>query len=167
MLALALAVAGCGGRQRALQAASAQRAPSLLPAELALAFLQEIKSQPSQSLLAGETTIPPCRFTDRGTGSGGEYRKLTGQRAPKQVTSYSHWLLFRIEDPGGTDLKPQTLNAQNTWNYSLRTPLTARTVFGTTDHCIIGPTAEPVRKVAEALSALGVTIAPEHAYILR
>jgi hypothetical protein len=40
-------------------------------------------------------------------------------------------------------------------------------VFGTTDHCIIGPTTEPVRKVLEALAALGVQIAPEYGYVVR
>ena len=140
---------------------------TLVPADLALGFLQEIKSQPNQSLLAGETTIPPCRFTDKGAWSGGEYRKMTGQRAPAQVTGYSQWVLFRIEDPTGRDFAPAELDKANAWNYSLRTPRTARTVFGTSDHCIIGPTTEPARKMVEALSALGVAIAPEFGYIVR
>lgn len=176
VLALAIAAAGCAGRRAAQQEARAAKASaaapaagkpaSLLPTDLALAFLQDIKSQPSKSLMGGETNIPPCIFTEQGTSSGGEYRKVTGS-APNLVTSYGFWILFRIEDPDGNDLKPGTANAPNTWNYSLRTPRTARTAFGTTDHCIIGPTKEPVRKVVEALSALGVAIAPEHAYILR
>jgi hypothetical protein len=171
-IALAVAASGCGGRRAAQASAKAAASPaaakpsSLLPADLAMAFLQEIKSQPSQSLLGGETTIPPCIFSEQGASSGGEYRKVTG-RAANLVTSYNFWILFKIEEPGGADLKPETLKASNAWNYSLRTPRTARTAFGTTDHCIIGPTNEPVRKVVEALSALGVAIAPEHAYILR
>jgi hypothetical protein len=118
-------------------------------------------------LLAGEATIPPCRFGEKATGSAGEYRKLTGQRAPVQLTSYQQWILFKIEDPAGRDFVPAELQKTNAWNYSLRTPRNARTVFGTTDHCIIGPTTEPVRKVVEALAALGVELAPEYGYVVR
>lgn len=53
------------------------------------------------------------------------------------------------------------------WIYSLRTPRPARTVFGTTDHCVGEPTSEPPRKVVEALAALGVALAPEYGYIVR
>ena len=140
---------------------------TLVPTDLAIGFLQEIKSRPNRSLLAGETTIPPCRFTEKGVWSGGEYRKMTGQRAPAQVSSYEHWVLFKIEDPSGRDFVPAELDKPNAWNYSLRTPRAARTVFGTSDHCIVGPTTEPARKVVEALSALGVALAPEYGYIVR
>jgi hypothetical protein len=164
-IALALAVGACA-RPRVHDARTSGTA-TLLPADLALAFLQEIKSRPNRSLLAGEATIPPCRFAEKGTGSAGEYRKLTGQRAPVQVTSYQQWILFKIEDPAGRDFVPAELQKANAWNYSLRTPRSARTVFGTTDHCIIGPSTEPVRKVVEALAALGVEVAPQYSYIVR
>lgn len=164
-IALALAVAACA-RPR-LHDARASRTATLLPADLALGFLQEIKSRPNRSLLAGEATIPSCRFTEKGTGSAGEYRKLTGQRAPVQLTGYQHWILFKIEDPAGRDLVPAELGKANAWNYSLRTPRTARTVFGTTDHCIVGPSTEAVRKVVEALAALGVDVATEYGYVVR
>lgn len=164
-IALALAVTACA-RPR-IHDARTSRTATLLPADLALGFLQEIKSRPNRSLLAGEAAIPPCRFTEKGTGSAGEYRKLTGQRAPVQLTSYQHWILFKIEDPAGRDFVPPELGKANAWNYSLRTPRTARTVFGTTDHCIIGPSTEPVRKVVEALAALGVDVASEYGYVVR
>lgn len=171
IVALALAAFACSRqpRQQTVQA----RAPAppgaatLVPPDLALEFLKEIKSQPGKSLLAGEATIPPCLFTTTGTWSGGEYRKLTGQRAPTQITSYEHWVLFKIEDPSGHDLVPADLPKPSSWNYSLRTPRGARTVFGTSDHCVIGPTSEPVKKVVEALAALGVTLPPELTYIVR
>jgi hypothetical protein len=178
IVALALAIAACArGRAddpRKPKPAAAAAAPAatasatiLVPPDLAIAFLKEIKSTPSSSLVAGETTIPPCQFTDKGTWSAGEYRKVTGQRAPTVVTSYEQWILFRIEEPGGRDLLPADLEKGGSWNYSLRTPRSARTVFGTTDHCIVGPTAEPPKKVVQALAALGVTTAPEYAYIVR
>ena len=165
VIALALLVGACA-RPRT-DDARRSKTETLLPADLALAFLQEIRSRPNRSLLAGEATIPPCRFSEKAVGSGGEYRKLTGQRAPVQLASYPHWILFKIEDPAGRDLIPAELNKANAWNYSLRTPRGARTVFGTSDHCIIGPTTEPVRKVVEALAALGVEVAPEYAYVVR
>lgn len=173
MVALMLAIAACA-RQRGVESArgakpapAATAAAALVPTDLAIAFLQEIKSAPGSSLLAGETTIPPCRFTERGTWSAGEYRKVTGQRAPTQVTAYEQWVLFRIEEPGGRDLLPADIDKAIAWNYSLRTPRSARTVFGTTDHCVIGPTNEPVKKVVQALGALGVAIAPDYTYIVR
>jgi len=177
-VALALAIAACA-RQRAddprrpkpaaaTPAASATAgAATLVPPDLAIEFLKEIKSTPSSSLLAGETTIPPCQFTDKGTWSAGEYRKVTGQRAPTVVTSYEHWILFRIEEPGGRDFLPADMEKGGTWNYSLRTPRSARTVFGTADHCIVGPTGSPPKKVVQALAALGVAVAPEYGYIVR
>jgi hypothetical protein len=173
IVGLALLVAACARQRgsdpaRGAKPAAATAAPAaLVPADLAIAFLQEIKSAPSSSLLAGETTIPPCRFTDRGAWSAGEYRKVTGQRAPTQVTGYEQWILFRIEEPGGRDLLPADMDKGIAWNYSLRTPRSARTVFGTTDHCVIGPTTEPVKKVVQALGALGVAIAPDYTYIVR
>lgn len=147
--------------------APAPGAATLIPPDLALGFLKEIKSQPSQYLLAGEATIPPCQFTEKGAWSGGEYRKVTGQRAPTQVTGYDQWVLFKIEDPDGKDLAPGDLAKSITWNYSLRTPRAARTVFGTSDRCVLGPTGEPVKKVVEALTALGVSLPSEYAYIVR
>lgn len=169
LVALALAALGCAKKPPPPYVVDARAAKptTLVPADLAIAFLQEIKSEPNRSLLAGEATIPPCRFTDKGTWSAGEYRKLTGQRAPTQITSYGQWVLFRIEAPDGRDFVPADLERSSTWNYSLRTPRTARTVFGTSDHCIIGPTTEPARKVVEALSALGVALAPEFGYLVR
>ena len=174
IVALALLIAACA-RQRAddprrpkpAAAAATSTASTLVPADLAIAFLQQIKSTPGSSLLAGETTIPPCQFTEKGAWSAGEYRKVTGQRAPTQITSYELWILFRVEEPGGRDLLPADLEKGGSWNYSLRTPRTARTVFGTTDHCIIGPTAEPPKKVVQALVALGIALAPEYSYIVR
>jgi hypothetical protein len=174
IVVLALLIAACA-RQRADDprrpkpaAATATTSPStLVPADLAIEFLKEIKSTPGSSLLAGETTIPPCQFTEKGAWSAGEYRKVTGQRAPTQITSYEQWILFRIEQPGGRDLLPADLEKGGPWNYSLRTPRSARTVIGTTDHCIIGPSAEPPKKVVQALAALGVAMAPEYSYIVR
>ncbi|HWM43359.1 MAG TPA: hypothetical protein VNP36_13050 [Burkholderiales bacterium] len=176
IVALALLIAACA-RQRvddprrpkpaAAAATTTAAAATLVPADLAIAFLKEIKSTRSSSLLAGETTVPPCQFTEKGAWSAGEYRKVTGQRAPTQITSYEQWILFRVEEPGGRDLLPADLEKGGSWNYSLRTPRTARTVFGTTDHCIVGPTAEPPKKVVQALAALGIALAPEYSYIVR
>ena len=167
VVALALAAGACRQAPRTGQDAARSKVATLLPADLALGFLQAVKSQPGRSLLQGEATIPPCRFTDKGAWSAGEYRKLTGQRAPTFVTAYQQWIVFKIEEPGGRDFLPADLERSIAWNYSLRTPPTARTVFGTTDHCVIGPTSEPPRKVVEALAALGVSLAPEYGYIVR
>jgi hypothetical protein len=167
LLALALTLGACA--RHAPRPADAMRpagAATLLPADLALGFVQGIASQPSRSLLAGETTIPPCRFTEKGTWSAGEYRKVTFQRAPTEITGYRSWILFRIEDAGGRDFLPADLERSHPWSYSLRTPISARTVFGTVDHCVVGPTHEPAKKVVEALAALGVTVAQEYRYIL-
>ena len=173
IVALAVAIGACA-RQRADSGkgatpagAAPAAASALVPADLALGFLQDIKSTANASLLQGETTIPPCRFTDRGAWSAGEYRKVTGQRAPTVVTGYDQWTLFRIEEPGGRDFLPADMEKGGAWNYSIRTPRTARTVFGTTDHCVIGPTSEPPKKVVQALTALGITLAAEYAYIVR
>jgi hypothetical protein len=83
------------------------------------------------------------------------------------VTAHQHWIVFKIEAPDGRDFLPADLERSGAWIYSLRTPRSARTVFGTTDHCVIGPTGEPPRKVVEALTALGVALAPEYGYIVR
>ena len=163
---LGLAAAGCAKPDRApLDDPRKTQPATLLPADIALAYLQEIKSATGKSLLAGETNVPPCLLTDKGTWSGGEYRKLTTQRAPRQVTEYGRWILFKVTDPAGQDLSPVQLDRPNSWTYSIRTPRSARTVFGTVDHCIIGPTGEPPRKIVEALAALGVELAPDYAYI--
>ena len=44
---------------------------------------------------------------------------------------------------------------------------TARTVLGIHDHCNLGPSAEPVRRLVEALSALGVEVPAAYAYTAR
>ena len=164
---LALALGACRQPPRAPDEAARARAAALVPTDLALAFLQQLKSEPARELLAGEVTVAPCRFTEKGTWSAGEYRKVTGQRAPTFITPYSDWILFKIEDAGGRDFLPADLERPGTWVYSLRTPATARTVFGTVDRCVVGPTGEPGRKVVEALAALGVSLAPELGYIVR
>lgn len=166
-LALALVVGACARQAARPVDAPASKAASLVPTDLAIGFLQDIKSQAGRSLLAGETTIPPCQFTEKGLWSGGEYSTLIGRRAPNEVTAYTNWVLFKIEAPGGRDFVPADLNRQSAWNYSLRTPRSARTVFGTSDHCVVGPTSEPTKKIVEALSALGVEVAAEYAYIVR
>lgn len=166
-VALALAAGACRQAPTAPDKGARARAAVLVPTDLALAFLQQIKSEPGSSLFAGEVTIPPCRFTAKGAWSAGEYRKVTGQRAPTIVTAYDLWILFKIEDATGRDFLPADLERPGAWVYSLRTPPTARTVFGTTDRCVVGPTSESGRKVVEALAALGVALAPEFGYIVR
>lgn len=164
VIALALLIGACArGR---VDGGARPKSASLVPPDIALGFLQEIKSRSNRSLLAGETTIPPCVFTDKGITSRGEYRRVTGHRAPNRITGYDQWVLFKVEDPGGRDLSQRELDQPNAWNYSLRTPRGAG-VLSTTDHCIVGPTTEPVRKVAEALGALGVSLAPEYSYLAR
>ena len=39
-------------------------------------------------------------------------------------------------------------------------------MLGTHDRCTLGPSTEPPQKVLQALTAMGVEIAPEFAYIL-
>jgi hypothetical protein len=165
-LLLAVALAGCGGGGSPKRYDDVRKGAALLPRDLALEFLQGIRSRPGRSLLGGESTIPVCELVAGGMTSRGEYRKVTGYKAPNAVTKYGDWVLFKIEDPTGTDFRPAELDKPNAWNYSLRMPKTARTVLGTHDRCIIGPTTEPSRKVLEALAALGVNIAPEFAFIL-
>jgi len=167
--ALALVVAllaACGGGGSAKRYDDVRKGAALLPRDIALEFLQGIRSRPGRSLLGGESTIPVCELVASGITSRGEYRKVTGYRAPNAVTRYNEWILFKIEDPSGTDFRPAELDKPNAWNYSLRMPRTARTVLGTHDRCILGPTSEPARKVLQAFTALGVEIAPEFAYIL-
>jgi hypothetical protein len=159
---LALGVAACAPPREDAHVSG----KTLLPADLALGFLQGIKSRTSP-VLFGSETVAPCRFTDKGAWSGGEYRRLTGQRGPGEVTSYEQWILVRIDDAGGRDLVPAEMASANAWKYWLRTPRTARTMFGTTDHCILGPTTEPVSKVVEALVTLGVALVPELGYVVR
>jgi hypothetical protein len=163
-IALVLALGACTRADKRYD--DVRKGAALLPRDLALEFLQGVRSREARSLLGGEKTIPPCQFTAAGATSRGEYRKLTGYRAPNAVTRYADWILFRIEDPSGTDFRPAELDKPNAWNYSLRAPKTARTVLGTNDGCIIGPTTEPTQKILQALTALGVEIAPEFAYIL-
>jgi len=165
-IALVVAFAGCGGGGSAKRYDDVRKGAALLPRDLALEFLQGIRSREASSLLGGEKTIPPCEFVAGGITSRGAYRKVTGYRAPDAVTRFNNWILFRIEDPSGHDFRPAELDKPNAWNYSLRMPKTARTVLGTHDRCILGPTTESTRKMLEALTALGVEIAPEFAYIL-
>ena len=159
---LALGIASCASPREDAQVSG----KTLLPADLALDFLRGIKSRTSP-VLFGSETVAPCRFTDKGAWSGGEYRRLTGQRGPNEVTGYEQWILVRIDDPGGRELVPAELTTPNAWRYWLRTPRTARTMFGTTDHCVLGPATEPVGKVVEAFVALGVALVPEYGYIVR
>lgn len=169
VVTLALLVADCARRSQraedtrqpaAAARASAPGAPgaaTLVPPDLALAFLQEIKSDSGSN--------PPCKFTEKGTWSAGEYRKITLQKAATQITGYPQWILFKIEDSSGRDFAPADLGGSGAWVYSLRTPRTARTSFGTTDQCSVGPTSEPTKKMIEALTALGVGLAAEYGYI--
>jgi hypothetical protein len=165
-LALVAVLAACGGGGSPKRYDDVRKGAALLPRDLALEFLQSVRSRPGRSVLGGESVIPPCELTNSGVTSRGEYKKVTGYKAPNAVTKYSDWILFRIEDPTGTDFRPAELNKPNAWNYSLRTPKTARTVLGTTDRCILGPTTEPAQKVLQALTAMGAEIAPEFAFIL-
>lgn len=164
--ALAVALAGCHSGGSPKRYDDVRKGAALLPRDLALEFLQGIRSRPGSWLLGGESTIPVCELVAGGMTSRGEYRKITGYRSPNEVTKYAEWILFKIEDPSGTDFRPSELDKPNAWNYSLRMPKTARTVLGTHDRCVLGPSTEPTRKVLEALAALGVNIAPEFAYIL-
>ena len=164
-IALVLAFAACT-RSGAGRYDDVRKGAALLPPDLALEFLGAIRSRPGGSLLSGERNIPPCELSARGASSGGEYKRLIGRRGPAEVTPYGQWILHKIEDPSGHDFKPAEVDKPNAWNYYARTPRTARTMMGTQDHCVIGPTTEPVSKVVQALTALGVEIAPEFAYIL-
>src|SRR5260370_20995358 len=106
LIALVLA-AGCARPDRSnYEDVRKTKTAALLPPDIAMAFLREIKSREGKSLLAGETTIPPCQFTEKGVWSGGQYRKLVGRRAPDYVTDYKNGLLFTIDDPSGHDFTP-------------------------------------------------------------
>jgi hypothetical protein len=166
-IALVVAFAGCrSGGGSAKQYDDVRKGAALLPRDIALEFLQGIRSRPGRSVLGGESVIPPCELTSSGVTSRGEYKKVTGYKAPNEVNRYNTWILFRIEDASGRDFRPAELDKPNAWNYSLRMPKTAKTVLGTQDRCILGPSTEPLRKVLEALAALNIEIAPEFAYIL-
>ena len=164
---LALAASGCARHRAGVQGAAASPTAALLPAEIAVGFLQQINSQPARTTLAGESTVPACWFTDKGMWSAGGYRKLTGQHGPSQVTPYASWTLARIENAKGRELSAGDLDQSALWYYDLRTPRTARTVLGVIDHCNLGPTAEPVRRIIEALSALGIEVPAAYAYLAR
>ena len=166
-IALVLAFAGCrSGGGSAKNYDDVRKGAALLPRDIALEFLQGIRSRPGRSLLGGESTIPPCELTASGLTSRGTYKKVTGYTAPNEVTRYNTWILFRIEGASGRDFRPAELDKPNAWNYSVRNPKTAKTVLGTHDRCILGPSTEPPQKVLQAFTALGVEIAPEFAYIL-
>jgi hypothetical protein len=166
-VALAVAFAGCkSGGGSAKNYDDVRKGAALLPRDIALEFLQGVRSRPGRSLLGGESVIPPCELTNGGITSRGEYKKVTGYKAPNEVTRYREWILFRIEDTTGRDFRPAELDKPNAWNYSVRMPKTAKTVLGTHDRCILGPSTEPPQKVLQAFTALGVEIAPEFAYIL-
>ena len=165
-LTVALALAGCGGGNSAQKYDDVRKGAALLPRDLALDFLREIRSRASGSILIGERNIPPCVFASKGASSNGEYKRLIGRRGAAEVTSYGEWILHKIEEPGGHDFQPADIEKGSSWNYYVRTPRTARTMLGTRDHCVVGPTNEPVTKVLQALSALGIDIAPDLAYIL-
>ena len=143
---------------------------ALLPPELALMYLQKIPSEKTSR--TGEPVIPPCQLTETGTWSGGAYERRTlavgpTVLSPMDVPVYNRWILFKIENRNGDDLTQATLERTDARNYSLRTPKNARSLLGTIDHCVIGPTTEPPRKVIEALVSLGVDVAPEFAYIVK
>lgn len=167
LIVLALAASGCAHHRGGVQGAAPSQTAALLPADLAVGFLQQINSQPARTTLAGESTVPACWFTDKGTWSAGGYRKLTGQHGPSQVTPYAAWTLARIENAQGRELSAADLDQPGIWYYDLRTPRSARTVLGIHDHCNLGPSAEPVRRLIEALSALGVEVPAAYAYSAR
>jgi hypothetical protein len=162
-----LAFAGChSGGGSAKNYGDVRKGAALLPRDIALEFLQSIRSRPGRSVMGGESVIPPCELTSTGLTSRGTYKKVTGYTAPNEVNRYNTWILFRIEDASGRDFRPSELNNPNAWNYGLRHPKTAKTVLGTHDRCTLGPSTEPLQKVLQALTAMGIEIAPEFAYIL-
>ena len=167
LVVAALAASGCARHRGGAQTAAPSQTATLLPAEIAVGFLQQINSQPARNTLAGESTVPACWFTDKGMWSAGGYRKLIGQHGPSQVTPYAAWTLSRIENAQGRELTAADLDQAGVWYYDLRAPRTARTVLGIHDHCNLGPSAEPVRRLVEALSALGVEVPAAYAYTAR
>lgn len=164
---LALAASGCARHRGGTQGAAPSQTATLLPADIAIGFLQQINSQPARTTLAGESTVPACWFTDKGMWSAGGYRKLTGQHGPAQVTPYGGWTLARIENAQGREITGADVSQAGVWYYDLRTPRSARTAFGVSDHCNLGPSAEPAPRIIEALSALGVEVPAAYAYIAR
>ena len=166
----ALALAACGGRvdRRGYEDIRKTSIASLLPPEIALAYLEKIESRGSEKF--GES-IPPCQLAEKGLSSGGEYRRrnLTvfgTTTAPNVVAPFRQWYVYRVFDRDGDVLRQADLEAPNDWAYVLRTPRNARTLLGTTDSCMVGPTSEPPRRVIEALVALGTDVAPNLAYIV-
>lgn len=165
-IALVACFAACGGGGSAKKYDDVRAGAALLPRDLALDFLRGIPSKAGGSIMSGERNIPPCVFASKGASSNGEYKRLIGRRGAAEITTYGEWILHKIEEPSGHDFLPADIEKASSWNYYVRTPRTARTMMGTRDHCVVGPTNEPVTKVLQALSALGVDIAPDLAYIL-
>ena len=165
---LALVASGCARHRGGAQGAAPSQTATLLPADIAVGFLQQINSQPARTTLTGESTVPACRFTDKGMWSAGGYRKLTGQHGPAQVTPYAGWTLARIENAQGREVTSGDLNQPGVvWYYDLRTPRTARHALSVTDHCNLGPSGEAPPRIIEALSALGVEVPAAYDYIAR
>lgn len=165
-LALVACFAACGGGGSAKNYDDVRKGAALLPRDLALDFLRGIRSGAGGSILMGERNIPPCVFASKGASSNGEYKRLIGRRGAAEITAYGEWILHKIEEPSGHDFSPADIEKASSWNYYVRTPRNARTPMGTRDHCVVGPTSEPVTKVLQALSAVGVEIAPGLAFIL-
>lgn len=169
-LTLAL-VAGCGGpRTDRISYADIRTTTTaaLLPKEIALMYLQRIKSEKTSR--TGEPVIPGCLLTETGAWSGGAYEKrnvtLGTTISPMDIPTYNRWILFKIEDRRGTDLTQAELERPHDWIYSIRSPRNARSLLNTVDHCVLGPSTEPPRKVIEALLSLGVEVAADFAYIV-
>ncbi|HET7363189.1 MAG TPA: hypothetical protein VFJ70_06405 [Burkholderiales bacterium] len=165
---LALAAAGCARHRGAAQSAAPSQTASLLPADIAIGFLAQINSQPARTTLTGESTVPACRFTEKGMWSAGGYRKLTGQHGPAQATPYAGWTLARVENAQGREITSADLNQSGVlWYYDLRTPRTARTAFSVSDHCNLGPSGDAPQRIVEALSALGVEVPASYGFLSR
>jgi len=165
-LALVACFAACGGGGGAKKYDDVREGAAVIPRDLALDFLRAIPSRASSSIISGERNIPPCVFASKGASSNGEYKRLIGRRGAAEITAYGEWILHKIEEPSGHDFQPADIEKASSWNYYLRTPRNARTPMGTRDHCVLGPSSEPVTKTLQALAALGVNIAPEFAFIL-
>jgi len=164
---LALAAGSCARHRGAASSAAPSQTASLLPSDIAVGFLQQINSQPARTTLTGESSVPACWFTDKGMWSAGGYRTLTGHHGPSQVTPYAGWTLTRVQNAQGREIASADLNQPGLWYYDLRTPRAARTVISVADHCNLGPSAEAVRRIVEALSALGVELPAAYAFITR
>jgi len=167
---LAFLLAGCGAKTDRVSYDDIRKTQSavLLPKDIALMYLQKVKSQGSSR--TGESVIPPCQLTETGVWSGGQYRKRTltlgSALSPMDIPDYTRWILYRVIDRSGDAFSQADIDQPNTWSYFLRFPRTAKSVLGTIDHCVIGPTSEPPRKVVEALVSLGADVAGELAYIV-